>query len=179
MTEAKACKYRISLGLHFQGLLKCCVYWDQQCGIEGKATTCGGSIPEGRQLASWLYFQSNSLLMAWEKKQRMAPLLGPSTHEEDLDWSSRLQSSAWPHSRCCCRHVGSEPADRKLISLSLSLSLFLSPSPGLTYRQINKSLCVCFKKCCFSAEPYAGILNRSVEHGFYPIENSEKIKGNP
>lgn len=35
-------------------------------------------------------------------------------------WSSGLQASDWP-SPCCCVHLGCEPADRKSLSLCLSV----------------------------------------------------------
>ena len=45
------------------------------CGVMGKATACDAGMPYVYVLAA--PFQSSSLLMVWEKQQRMAQVFEP------------------------------------------------------------------------------------------------------
>lgn len=43
-----------------------------------KASTCNASVPYGCEFVSWLFhFRSGSLLVAWEKQQKMEHVFGP------------------------------------------------------------------------------------------------------
>lgn len=68
-------------------------------------------------------------------KQHMSKVLGPSTHTERPRWSSWLLTSVWSNSSCW-NHLGSKLADRKYISLSLTLDFKYF-----------------FKASCFHTEP--------------------------